>query len=307
MSIDKLLKTFKSPPNKEGILDELDRYLITYNKPNDLRCPYDERDADVHHPSELSAVDCIRRIVYGWLKVEKTDNQNDPKGRRIFDTGHDFGYRMQGYFWDMGILLGKWHCVVCGHTWVDMENPSPRKCPSCQKDLILWYNLHYLEVPIFYKEKAIGGKSDALLLRPWGRQLVELKTIKNRDVATGARSFCFEDLNSPKPEHSDQLQIYLDCANRLYGNITNGLIIYTGKNNQMLKQFPIKLLPEMVAPMYVKLDIVDQCLKDRILPKRIGESQSDPRCRFCPYLSICWEGFSFEQLDKRGLKNGTNG
>lgn len=302
MALAEILKTFKTV-SKRGILSDVDRYLIKRKGP-DIGRPYETRAKGVHHPSSVSAEDCLRCLVYGWLNTQKSNPSKDPKGQRIFDTGHDFGYRMQGYFWDMGLLLGEWHCVRCGHTWVDMENPSPRDCPNCEAEFEIWYDLHYLEVPLWDEKYNIAGRSDGCLMRPWGRQLIELKTIKNRDITSSPHSFCFEDLSEPKPSHRYQLNIYLDMAGRLYGrkhsnDLRHGLIIYGAKNNQLQKEFEITLMDEVVAPMYVKMETIEQCLKDGVLPARGGDNKSCYQCRYCDYLDFCWSDHTFVDADMR--------
>jgi len=304
MALKDLLKTFKAPPKKESICGEIDRYLLTKRGGKDISRPYDERVKFVHHPSSLSSVECLRALVYGWLDTTKSNSQNTAKSYRIFDTGHDFGYRMQAYFWDMGILLGEWKCVICTHRWLDMENPSPRTCPSCAAELVIGYNLHYLEVPILDKERNILGKSDGAILRPWGRQLIELKTIKNRDVRAGERSVCFEDLIQPRQSHTEQLMLYIATAAKMYGkkseeDLNSGVIIYGGKNNHELKEFFVSLVDEVLQKLYLKAEVIDSCVNNGQLPARLCENKDCYECKYCSYTDICWSGATFKDVDNR--------
>jgi hypothetical protein len=204
MALGTLIKAFRTPQDK-GITNELDKYILGKKSSKDLGRPYEERAIGVHHPSALSSVACIRELVYSWINAPISNQQHSVVSDAIFGAGHDFGYRMQSYFWDMGILLGEWHCIECKHTWLDMQNPSPRKCPNCGANLELLYNLHYLEVPLFDKEHNIMGRADGALVRDWGFQLIELKTIKNRDVRTREGMVTFDDLVAPYLSHQYQL------------------------------------------------------------------------------------------------------
>lgn len=306
MSLADLLKTFKRT-NDKGIVGELDRFNMTKRKGADIGRPYETRAVGYHHPSSISSQDCLRSLVYGWLNTERSNKQENAKSQRIFDTGHDFGYRMQGYFWAMDMLLGEWLCIQCGHQWLDMDNPSPKKCPHCGADLEIWYNLHYLEVPFMTDKWA--GKADGVIVRPFGRQLLEFKTIKNRDAGTRPDTITFDDLVEPKVEHRLQANFYLWLAGQIYGrksdtDLIHGLVIYGGKNNHDLKEFPISLLEQDAVYMQTKADIVDSCIKDRVLPARLGTEPSCRTCKWCSYKDFCWQNESFDQADMRGKGEG---
>jgi CRISPR/Cas system-associated exonuclease Cas4 (RecB family) len=291
-----LLKTFKGDSSSKGVIRDLDRYLIGKRRRiSDLGRPYEGRAPKYHHPSQLSSVDCIRRLTYDWLGVKASNDLVTAVSQRIFDTGHDFGYRMQGYFWDMGILLGGWLCLDCKHEWQDLDNPSPTVCPRCGTALEIWYNLHYLEVPIVDNEHQVAGKCDGILKRKFGRQIVELKTIKSRVGKSQTEGF--EDLSAPKSAHLSQINLYMEGARKQYGNdtdFTEGVIIYTGKNKQLLKEFPVVLMPEILQQVYVKAEMVDSAIKTRVLPARTLDTTSYS-CKYCKYLDFCRTNDSFQE------------
>lgn len=307
MGLGAILNTFKHKEKAKGIKTKLDRYLLKRTSTVDIGRPYeDERKMSVHHPSALSSEPCDRKLVYDFIQAEKTDGGIEPRIRRLFNVGHDNGYRIQGYFYEMGILLGKWHCVICGYTWLDMENPSPDSCPSCRSKLNIWYNLHYLEVPIYDNKCKISGSADGVLKREWGRQLFELKTIKNKPVRTSKYGNYFEDLQGPLDKHRLQANYYLCKSGNIYGRETeddfkHGLIIYSSKNDQRIKEFTIMAMEEEAKKIEFRAALIDGWLEDKELPLRIYELKSKPPCSWCSYKKLCWETEkTFNEVENRG-------
>lgn len=303
MALADLMKSFKTPQER-GIFNDLDQYILSKKSTKDLGRPYEDRAVGVHHPSALSSIDCIRRHVYSWLDTKITNSQKNVVSDAIFGAGHDFGYRMQAYFWDMGILLGEWMCIECKHTWLDMQNPSPRKCPKCGAKLEILFNLHYLEVPVFNTKRNILGRSDGALLRDWGIQLLELKTIKNRDTKTRDGVICFDDLIAPKLEHQYQLNLYMGMAHDLYGSCDTGIALYGAKNTNRRKEFTLNLIPERLNEMYLRAELVDKALEMGILPDRCCSEKRECYSKFCPWYDFCWTEHTFADADRRVKNDG---
>lgn len=297
MAITDLLKTFKT---KQGnsVLDDLERYIMRKGPGLDLGYSYEERAKGVFHPSTLSSVACLRALVYSMLNTPASNPQHNINGEFIFGAGHDFGRRLQGYFWDMGVLLGKWRCVSCNYEWLDMEKPSPRICPSCGIALEIWYNLHYLEVPLYNKEYNIVGKADAAILRGNKKVLGEFKTIKNRDLNTRKETICFDDLVSPKREHLLQLNLYLHMAEDLYKGFDEGFFIYGAKNTNRSKIFEIRYIPELAYQMFNKAAMVTEHIKQEVLPNVLGD-RNCLECRFCKWKDFCATNKHFAEADNR--------
>lgn len=310
MSLADILKTYKKPKDTKTktIRDKLDRYLLKRSKSTtkDIGRGYEkERDMTVHHPSSLSSNECLRYHVFKWLKTEKTNGGIEPRIQRLFDVGHDFGYRMTGYFWEMGILLGGWKCIECDHEWFDLENPSPTECPNCNTELEIWYNLHYIETPIIDKERNIAGHCDNILKRDFGRQIIELKTIKGKPQNAYSGGTYFQDLNEPKQSHRLQANWYLFGAGNQYGresehDFKHGLVIYINKNNQRLKEFSISMMPEFATKINLKAEMVDDYLEDNEIPDReTSMKKSKPPCKWCDWKDVCWSDPVFEEVDNR--------
>lgn len=294
MAFADILKTFKKPVDNGGVLAKMDRYLLALDG-RLLKNKEDERAKNCYHPSELSTNPCTRSITYRWINAPKVDKPIQPRVKRIFDTGHHFGFIIQQYFWDMDILEGEYECS-CGHEWWDV---SPRKCPKCEADLEIWKNLFYNEVPIRNDDWNIIGHADGIILLGGERVLIELKSIKNRDSKTSEKAVTFDDLSSAKLEHVYQANMYMDAR-----NIDRGIIIYFAKNTQEMKEFPIRRMEMMLQPSYQKIVEVENAKKNRVLPPRVGRIKSDPVCMYCPFKDFCWSGeHTFDEADRREKAN----
>lgn len=288
-----VLKTFKHPQSDTGVLNKLDRYLLSLDGKL-MKDKEDEREQGVYHPSELSTNPCTRAITYRSINAPATNERVlQPRVKRVFDVGHHFGFILQQYFWDMGILEGEWRCVECKHEWYGI---SPKTCPSCKTKLFIWYNLRYKEVPIRNEKWNVAGHSDGIIHLNGQKTLIEIKSIKNRDSKTSEKAITFEDLNQAIPAHVQQANLYMDAL-----DIDNGLIIYFAKNTQEIKEFQIKRMETMLRPSYEKIIEVEKAKKEKILPERAGRIKSDPICTYCPFKDLCWDNnYTFEEVANMG-------
>jgi hypothetical protein len=307
MALKDLLNTFRQE-KPEALLGKLDRYLLQLNGNKFVGTPQD-REKGVWHPSSLSTTECIRKLVFTWLRTTPSNPDTiSSTTRKIFDVGHHSGYQMQAYFWDMGILEGKWHCVSCRHNWWGI---SPRKCPKCKTKVEIWYNLHYSEVAVEDPEYNIKGHADGIINEDGQRRLLELKTIKNRDQMTRDDTVTFDELNAAKLEHMYQMNLYMHILTKYgasfenikipLGRVDKGIALYSAKNNQRQKEFQVGYLPEFIAPLYLRIDQTEHALKEGYLPAKIAEEKTSGHCRYCAWKDSCHGGISFREADNRGL------
>ena len=83
----------------------------------------------------------------------------------------------------------------------------------------------------------ISGRLDFLISHPEHEQLlIELKSINQRG---------FNALKEPKPEHTVQIQIYLNLT-----GYQHGVVLYECKNAQKIKAFEVKKDPEHWKEIY---------------------------------------------------------
>lgn len=308
MALGDLLKTMKK---EHSILGELDRYLMRLQG-NDFLDSEHKREKGVWHPSELSTVECIRALVYKWLETPKSDQQKiTPQIRRLFDVGHAFGRQMVQYFWDMGILLGRWHCVECKHTWLDLDNPSPRKCPNCGTKFTIWYNLWYYETPVRIdrgNKPAIAGHCDLYLedMKSFSkRRIGEVKTIKTAERHWTEQMMTdrdyFQKLQQPLAHHLAQLNLYQEGT-----GVDEGVVLYGNKNDQQMKEFMTKKLDHIVRRQFLKIEQTERALEEGYLPDRISDDKNCGHCRYCPWRTLCHgKEHTFQDVDYRNKKEET--
>lgn len=301
MAFADILKTFKKPVDQGGVIAKVDRYLLSLEGKLLLEKD-DDREKGCYHPSEVSTNSCIRSMVYKWIKAPVSNQGTiQPRIKRVFDVGHHKGFILQQYFWDMGILEGMWECVKCDSHWWDT---SPKVCPNCNSKLFIWENLKYNEVPIWNRKHNIKGKSDGIIWQNGRRVLLELKSMKNRDKSTPAESTTFDELNQALTTHVHQTNLYMDACDEMGLDIERGIIIYFAKNNQLLKEFPIRKMDMMLEPSYSKIERTNHALEQGYLPERIGTMKSDKTCLYCPWKNLCWDNdYSFKEVDNRGGNN----
>ena len=106
----------------------------------------------------------------------------------------------------------------------------------------------------------ISGRLDFLITHEqYGPSIIELKSINHRGFAA---------LTEPKPEHTIQLQIYLNLSIYEYG-----IVLYEDKNDQKIKAFGAKKDPEMWKAL------ANRCLHIMNLTEQPQECGGQ---RYCP-------------------------
>lgn len=289
MSLKNLLNTMKTDTVLVG---EIDRYLMKPNKGSGF--VKDDRAKNVWHPSSLGG--CPRALIMQMEGIPKSNGKISAVGQRIFDVGHHFGYMIQEYFYDMGILYGEWKCRKCEHRWTDLfKNPSPKVCPNCGEKLWIWYNLDYLEVPVYDEEYNIKGHADCLVKTLGKFRVVELKTIKNRTKGTSQKSVTYDELNKPKDNHIWQVQLYTYSlkkeAEKQLEKLEDIVVLYGAKNDQGIKEFKLRLMEDMyIKPQLEKITMMEEHIRKGIIPNRPKgcTSKSSYGCRFCDYKDLCY-------------------
>lgn len=281
MALKDIFKTMKA---ETVLVGELDRHLMKPSKGSGY--VKDDREVECWHISNLSG--CVRSLMLQRLGVPSEDKVSS-KMTRIFDVGHHFGYILQEYLYDMGILYGEWRCKHCRERWIDLfRNPSPKICPHCGKPIHIWDSVDYLEVPVEDKENNVMGHADALIKTQGVFRVVEFKSIKNRDIKTSQSAVTFDDLTQPKEAHRWQVQYYAYIIGKLAREqgerVEDCLVLYMAKNTQELKEYPMRCMPDLyVAPQIEKLNLLNSLLAKGEVPKRPDNAD----CSWCGYKKIC--------------------
>lgn len=127
------------------------------------------------------------------------------------------------------------------------------------------------EVPIPDND-LFRGRADAIIEIDGEKYVADFKS---------TNSFIFRSLESPKPEHVRQVQLYMH-----YLGIKKGMLIYECKNTQDIKEFKfdydIRLINNIIEEFYLLKSRID----NNIIPD-IPESIEKWKCERCPFLESC--------------------
>lgn len=238
------------------LIAPIERHLLT-------RAPGD-RPTDVLHPSEIIAADWCHRASYHLLRGDKPKpERNRLRTQTIFDEGHEIHRKWQQWLREMGVLYGKWECLICG--WQDLAL-SPPWCFGCRGKR----GLVYREVPLVSARHRIAGHADGLVkLRDEDDCLIEIKSIGLGTVraeapgllakAEGDLDKLWASIRHPFGKHLRQGQLYLSLAALAYGDEApkEMVFLYENKMNQAAKEFVVSHQAEVCADILEEaLDVV---------------------------------------------------
>jgi len=122
-------------------------------------------------------------------------------------------------------------------------------------------------------QELISGRADAVLSD--GEQLFVLD-IKSMN------SMIFRNLQEPKEENINQIQLYLH-----YFKIQKGILLYVNKDSQDLKEFVVEYNPAKSQHLLDELAILKKQIDSDALPSRIPVYPSDWQCQYCQFKEIC--------------------
>lgn len=132
----------------------------------------------------------------------------------------------------------------------------------------------------------ISGRADAILTFGPDLYVLDIKSMN---------SFIFKNLNSPKEENLDQLQLYLH-----FFQIQKGLLLYVNKDTQALKEFIVDYDQKRSESLLADLEVLKTKIDSNLLPQRLADYPSHKECQFCQFKEICgqagkaelsWESF----------------
>lgn len=234
------------------------------------------RRQDVVHPSEMAKSGWCPRGTY--YRIAACREASDPYLKapeyigvqllNIFDEGHAIHDKWQQRLWSMGLIAGKWKCVLCDTIW---EAVSPLRCPnvnSCRSGIYPedWEGhrktLIYREVPLKADQYLISGAADGAI--PSKNVLIEIKSVGVGTARIEAPEIfkansegqridlqgLWKDIKEPFPAHIRQGQLYLGiCA--LMGKPYDAIVfLYESKFNQGAKEFVVKYDASISQPLF---------------------------------------------------------
>ncbi len=142
------------------------------------------------------------------------------------------------------------------------------------KPLLSLRKIHVVasEIDIPPKE-IIAGRADVIISD--GKQLyvVDIKSMN---------SMVFKNMNAPKEENIDQVQLYLH-----FFKIPKGILLYVNKDTQELKEFIFDYDPKRAKRLLNELNELKKKIESGIVPARLPDWPENWQCRYCQYAEIC--------------------
>lgn len=260
------------------LLGDVERHML-------LKPPSD-RSTTVLHPSEIIKPDWCHRYAYYLLQGGKP--KIDKPGLRlqnIFDEGHAIHHKWQKRFHEMGNLWGKFRCVACRKTVVEL---SPTNCSTCGCP-----EMEYLEVTLEYAPLRISGHTDGWIKGLGDDCLIEIKSIGAGTLryeapelladANGDVTKAWKNIRRPFRSHLLQGQMYLELARRKFGEEAPKEIvfIYELKADQDYKEFAVKADSEIVERVFYSAEKVIDAVEANIMP---ACNVNPDGCKYCSLI-----------------------
>jgi CRISPR/Cas system-associated exonuclease Cas4 (RecB family) len=141
----------------------------------------------------------------------------------------------------------------------------------------------------------ISGRADAIVTLNNELYVVDFKSMN---------SLVFKNLNAPKEENVNQIQLYLH-----FFKIPKGILLYINKDTLELKEFFIQYDSKLAKKLLDDLYILKQKIDSNIVPARLIDFPNNWQCQYCQFFEICkmagqkellWEEFKLKIQGKRG-------
>jgi hypothetical protein len=252
------LKRFIEVAKKDTrVLGSVERYLLS--KPRD-----ESRRTDVLHPSEMASGSWCHRASYfqlcGAQPVEK--RKTTLTLLSVFEEGHSIHAKWQKWFYQMGVMYGKWYCQDCEEMFWGGSD--------CHEG-----PLEYREVPLFYEPLRIFGHSDGWLVGLGDPLMLEIKSVGVGTLRWEAPELLIEhdnnfdaawkSLKAPFQKHITQVQIYMKLAELLgYENVPQeAVLIYEAKPNQEAKEFVVSKSDFGITELFEAAEMIVKAVRDK--------------------------------------------
>jgi hypothetical protein len=242
--LQKFLDAKKAPTR---LIGDIERHL--------MQRPVGDRSTTVLHPSEMIKRDWCKRASYFLLQGHtKIGEKPNLRLQSIFDEGHAIHAKWQKWFQEMGVLHGKFKCLVCDKvTW----GTSPEQCEHCFAPAS---KLEYAEVTLRDDDLRIAGHTDGWIKGIGDDTLIEIKSIGPGTIraenpslmseADGDFMKAWNAIRRPFPSHILQGQVYLELMNRMGHEVNEIVFLYELKADQSYKEFKVKADFEIVEHVF---------------------------------------------------------
>lgn len=140
----------------------------------------------------------------------------------------------------------------------------------------------------------VSGRADAIVTLNNELYVVDFKSMN---------SLVFRNLEAPKEENVNQIQLYLH-----FFKIPRGILLYINKDTLELKEFLVHYDSALAKKLLDGLAILKEKINSNTIPARIPTFPQDWQCQYCQFLEICkmagkgelsWELFKEKIQNKR--------
>jgi len=122
-------------------------------------------------------------------------------------------------------------------------------------------------------QEIISGRADAILSDRKDLYVLDIKSMN---------SMIFKNLDAPKEENINQIQLYLH-----FFKIPKGILLYVNKDTQGLKEFLINYDRKRAENLLEELVNLKKKIDLNIIPDRIPTWPNDWQCQYCQFREIC--------------------
>jgi len=122
-------------------------------------------------------------------------------------------------------------------------------------------------------QEIVSGRADAIISDGKTLYVLDIKSMN---------SMIFKNLEEPKEENINQLQLYLH-----FFKIPKGILLYVSKDNQQLKEFIVDYDRELAQSLLINLADLKNKIDSDIIPQRLATWPAGWQCQYCQFREIC--------------------
>jgi CRISPR/Cas system-associated exonuclease Cas4 (RecB family) len=119
----------------------------------------------------------------------------------------------------------------------------------------------------------VGGRADAIIRINNELFLVDFKSIN---------SMILKNMEKPKDDHILQVQLYLH-----FFNLKNGILLYEGKDNSQIKEFPVKYEKKIAKKILEDFARLKINVGKNLIPKQMPDYPDNWQCQYCQFKELC--------------------
>jgi CRISPR/Cas system-associated exonuclease Cas4 (RecB family) len=119
----------------------------------------------------------------------------------------------------------------------------------------------------------VGGRADAIVRINNELYLIDFKSIN---------SMILKNMGEPKDDHILQVQLYLH-----FFNLKNGVLLYEGKDNSEIKEFPVKYDKKIAKKILEDFARLKINVEKNLIPKQLADYPDNWQCQYCQFKEIC--------------------